>query len=48
MYSILTWRWLLETTLCDKVCQLLSEGRWVLQFPPPIKTMTAIIYLKYC
>ena len=39
-----SWRGVLETTLCDQVCQLLVAGRWfspVHWFPPPIK-------LKYC
>ena len=39
-------RWgVLDTTLCDKVCQWLAAGQWflwVLQFPPPIK-LTATI-----
>jgi len=33
------WWGVLDTTLCDKVCQLLAAGRWfspVLRFPPPI------------
>ena len=37
----------LDTTLCDKVCQWLATGRWfslVLRFPPQIK-LTATIYL---
>jgi hypothetical protein len=32
------WRGVLDTTLCDKVCQWLATGRWfspVLRFPPP-------------
>ena len=35
-----SWRGVLDTTLCDKVCQWLAAGWWfsfVLQFPPPIK-----------
>jgi hypothetical protein len=32
-------RGVLDTTLCDKVCQLLVEGQW---FSPPIK-LTATI-----
>ena len=39
-------RWgVLDTTLCDKVCQWFAAGQWflwVLQFPPPIK-LTATI-----
>ena len=35
------WRGVLDTTLCDKVCQRLATGRWfslrVLWFPPSIK-----------
>ena len=34
------WRGILDTTLCDTVCQLHVAGRWfsrVLWFPPPIK-----------
>ena len=38
IYSILTYRGLLKTTLCDNVCQLLTEGRWFLPFPPPINS----------
>jgi hypothetical protein len=37
---ILHKRGVLDTTLCDKVCQWLATGRWfslVLWFPPPIK-----------
>ena len=40
----------LDTTLCDKVCQWSTSGRWfspVLGIPPPIK-LTATIYLQYC
>jgi hypothetical protein len=32
-----SWRGVLDTTLCDKVCQQLATGRWFLRFPPPIK-----------
>ena len=35
-----SWRGILDTTLCDKVCHWLATGRWflrVLWFPPPIK-----------
>ena len=38
-------RGVLDTILCDKVCQLLATGRWfspVFRFPPPIK-LTATI-----
>ena len=34
------WHGLLDTTLCDKVCQWLATGRWFSPgtlFPPPIK-----------
>jgi hypothetical protein len=34
-----SWRGVLDTTLCDKVCLLFAAGRW---FPPPIK-LTATI-----
>ena len=41
------WRGVLDTTLCDKVCQWLVAGRWFspctpVRFPPPIK-LTATI-----
>jgi len=45
-----SWRGVLDTTLCDKVCQWLVTGRWFSRgtpFPPPIK-LTATIWLKYC
>ena len=33
-----SWRGVLVTTLCDKVCQLLAAGRWFPPgIPPPIK-----------
>jgi len=35
----------LDTTLCDKVCQRLERGWWflrVLRFPPPIKLTASI------
>jgi hypothetical protein len=49
-------RGVLDTTLCDKICQSLEAGRWItwlLWCPPRIK-LTATIYLvteillKYC
>jgi len=43
-------RGVLDTKLCDKVCQWLAAGRcflWVLRFRHSIK-LTATIYLKYC
>ena len=45
-----SWRGVLNTTLCDEVCQwLAATGSFfrALQFPPPIK-LTVTIYLKYC
>jgi hypothetical protein len=39
------WRGVLNTTLCDKVCQSLDAGRWFslgIRLPPPIK-LTAMI-----
>ena len=42
---ILHRRGVIDTTLCDKVCQWLATGRrflWVLRFPPP-KKLTATI-----
>jgi hypothetical protein len=42
---ILYFRKVLDTKLCDKVCQRLETGQWfsqVLRFPPPIK-LTATI-----
>jgi len=41
-------RGVLDTTLCNKACQLLATGRWFspgTPFPPPIK-LTAMIFLK--
>ena len=40
-----SWRGVLDTTLCDKVCKWLAAGRgflWVLRFTPSIK-LTAMI-----
>jgi len=40
-----SWRSVLDTTLCDEVCQWLETGHaflWVLRFRPPIK-LTAMI-----
>jgi len=40
-----SWRGVLDTTLCDKVCQWLATGHDFLrelQFPPPVK-LTAMI-----
>jgi len=38
-----SWRGVLNTTLCDKVCQWLATGRWFFpDTPPPIK-LTATI-----
>ena len=40
-----SWRGVIDTTLCDKVCQWLVTGQWsspVLRFPHPIK-LTATI-----
>ena len=40
-----SWRGLLNTTLCDKVCQLLATDQWFspgTPFPPPIKLTTTI------
>jgi hypothetical protein len=45
-----SWRGVLDTTLCDTVCQGLVTGLWFspgLRFPPPIKP-TGTIWLKYC
>ena len=45
-----SWRGVIDTTLCDKVCHWLAAGRWLsllLPFPPPIK-LNATIQLKYC
>jgi len=42
-----SWWGVLNTTLCDKVCQLLAADSGFLRFPLPIK-LTAIIKLKYC
>ena len=45
-----SWRGVLDTTLCVKVCQWLATGGGfplVLRFHPPI-TLTATIYLEYC
>ena len=51
---LMLWVWtllrcyVLDTILCDKVCQWLVNGCLrVLQFPPSIK-LTATTYLKYC
>jgi len=42
-----SWRGVLYTTLCDKVCQELATERWfsprVLRFPPPIKLSWNIV-----
>jgi hypothetical protein len=40
-----SWWSVLETTICDKVCQWLTTGQWfspALQFPPPIKLTVTI------
>jgi hypothetical protein len=44
------WRCVLDTTLCDKVCQWFESGRWYswyAGFLPQIK-LTATIWLKNC
>ena len=42
------WQAVLDTPLCDKVCQWLAAGQWFSpDIPPPIK-LTATTYLKYC
>jgi len=38
-FGFYSWRGVLNTTLCDEVCQRLATGRW---FPPPIKLTTII------
>jgi hypothetical protein len=42
-----SWRGVLDTTLCDKVCQSLATGRWfsprVPRFPPPIRRTAQIL-----
>ena len=38
------WRGVLDTTLCDKVCQWLATGRWF----SPGTPASATVYLKYC
>jgi hypothetical protein len=40
-FEFRSWRGVLDTTLCNKVCQWIVAGRWYSTgalFPPPIKT----------
>jgi hypothetical protein len=41
-FEFWSWRDVLHTTLCDKVCQLLSAGLRLSLFPPSIKLTTTI------